>query len=195
MTPTQPPFEPTFLNLEYLFYKIYDFFRSIYEFFANAGFFSKFYYWLVVLLSLAAILFIVIIIYTLIRIHELKKHEKEHLKKLLVREPSSTGKNEKWEKIKQDIHSQNPSDWRLAIIEADTMLDEMVQSMGYKGADLGERMKSIEPSDFETLNDAWEAHKVRNRIAHDGRAYPLTHDEAKRIIGLFEKVFREFKFI
>ena len=195
MTPPQPPFNPTFLNLEYFFSKIFEFFRAIYDFFMTTDLFAKLFTLLNILLTLAAILFIAVIIYSIIRIRELRQKELDDLKKFIVREPTSAGKNEKWEKIQNDILSNNPSDWRLAIIEADTVLDEMVKTMGYKGADLGERLKSIEPSDFDTLNDAWEAHKVRNRIAHDGSAYPLTHDEAKRIIGLYERVFREFKFI
>jgi len=195
MTPQQPIFDPTYLNLEYFFYKILELLRAIYHFFVTTDLFSKIFSLLNVLLSLSAILFISVIIYSTIRIRELRQKELADLKKFIVREPASSGKNEKWEKIQQDILSANPSDWRLAIIEADTILDEMVQVMGYKGADMGERLKSVEPSDFETLDDAWEAHKVRNRIAHDGSAYPLTHDEAKRIIGLYERVFREFKFI
>ena len=195
MLPQEPLFNPTFLNLEYFFYKILELFRIIYNFFSTTNLFANLFSLLKTFLSLAAILFIAVIIYTIIRSRELRQEELEKLKKFIVREPSSPVKNERWEKIQKDILSTNQSDWRLAIVEADTILDEMTRAMGYKGVDLGERLKSIESSDFETLNDAWEAHKVRNRIAHDGSAYPLTHDEAKRIIGLYEKVFREFKYI
>ena len=194
MLPQEPIFDPTFLNLEYFFYKVLQLFRAIYDFFANLDY-AQLFSLVNILLTLAAILFITVIIYSSIRIRELRQKELADLKKFIVHEPASSGKNEKWEKIQTDIQSTNPSDWRLAIIEADTVLDDMVKVMGYKGEDLGERLKSVEPSDFETLNDAWEAHKVRNRIAHDGSNYPLTHDEAKRIIGLYERVFREFKFI
>ena len=101
---------------------------------------------------------------------------------------------EEWEKIKQYLESRNESDWKLAILEADKMLDKLVQKMGYPGNNLGERLKAVEPSDFRTLNSAWEAHKVRNAIAHD-QGYKLTKRSAARVIGLYEQVFKEFHYI
>ena len=102
--------------------------------------------------------------------------------------------NDRWERIIQLVNSTAPSDWKIAIIEADMILEEMVAAMGYKGENLGEQLKTIERSDFETLDDAWEAHKVRNQIAHEP-GFELTQREAKIIVGLFENVFREFQFI
>jgi len=104
-------------------------------------------------------------------------------------------KNERWEHVKTLSNSKNPSDWRLAILEADVMLEEFLQASGYHGESVGEMLKSVEKSDFLTLEDAWEAHKVRNRIAHDGSSYLMNEREVKRVISLFENVFKEFKVI
>ena len=93
------------------------------------------------------------------------------------------------------LKSHNSSDWRQAIIEADVMLDDMLDKMGYPGVSIGDKLKNIEESDFETLDKAWEAHKVRNRIAHDGGEYKLSYDEVARVIGLYHDVFREFYWI
>jgi hypothetical protein len=102
--------------------------------------------------------------------------------------------NKRWANIQSLIRSYNANDWKQAIIEADIILDEMLKRMGYKGQSIGDRLKTIEPSDFMTLDQAWEAHKFRNRIAH-GSQYVLTKDEAERIIKLYEEVFSEFFFI
>ena len=107
---------------------------------------------------------------------------------------SESETNHIWEKITGYLNSENPSDWKLAILEADTILDSLVQKMGYRGENLGERLKAVEPSDFETLNEAWEAHKVRNAIAHEA-GYELTQREAKRVLKLFENVFKEFGYL
>ncbi len=104
-------------------------------------------------------------------------------------------KNVRWEQILKHVASENPNDWRLAIIEADIILDEMVKSMGYAGESLGERLKRVEQSDFNSIEAAWEAHKVRNRIAHSGSDFILTQREARRIISLYEQVFREFEYL
>lgn len=104
-------------------------------------------------------------------------------------------KSKRFEVVEKHMESSNPAEWRLAIIEADALLEEMVKKMGYEGTTLGETLKNIEVSDFTTLNDAWEAHKVRNQIAHQGSSFLLTAREAKRVIRLYEKVFREFDII
>jgi hypothetical protein len=103
--------------------------------------------------------------------------------------------NDKWLKVQQLIASTNESDWRQAIIEADIMLDELLTAQGYHGDSIGDKLQSVEPSDFLTLDNAWTAHKVRNRIAHDGASFQLNEREAKQTISDFEKVFTEFKMI
>lgn len=103
--------------------------------------------------------------------------------------------NDKWTKVIEHLNSNNPSDWRLAIIEADIMLDELLTSLGCHGESVGEKLKAIEPGDMRTLDAAWEAHKVRNRIAHAGSDFELNEREAKRIVALFESVFKEYQII
>ncbi|MCA9354062.1 MAG: hypothetical protein KC877_00905 [Candidatus Kaiserbacteria bacterium] len=88
--------------------------------------------------------------------------------------------------------SDNPNDWKLAIIEADIILDDVLKQRGYIGSSLGERLKSISSSQLSSLDDAWEAHKVRNRIAHDGADFVLTKRLAHETIGRYQRVFNEF---
>lgn len=104
-------------------------------------------------------------------------------------------KNDKWEQIIKYTNSENPSDWRQAIIEADVMLEELLRATGYEGESVGEMLKSVDKSDFLTIEDAWEAHKIRNAIAHSGGDFQLNEHETKRVITLFEKVFEEFNVI
>jgi hypothetical protein len=127
-------------------------------------------------------------------ITQTSRAQMQALEQKLVQKDIS-GHNERWERVTALIASDNPGDWRLAIMEADVMLDELVTDMQYHGETLGDKLKAIERSDFATLDSAWEAHKVRNTIAHRGSDFILTHREAKRVIGLFEQVFQEFDFV
>ena len=103
--------------------------------------------------------------------------------------------NKDWERVQRLFISDNPSDWKIAILEADIMLEDLVRvRMGYKGETLGECLKQIEASDFTTLQEAWEAHNFRNRIAHESDS-GISRRDINRAIGLFEKVFREFSYI
>jgi hypothetical protein len=104
-------------------------------------------------------------------------------------------KQNRWQHIQDLIKSYNESDWRQAIIEADIILEEMLDKMGYDGITIGDKLKVIERSDFVTLDKAWSANKVRNHIAHDGSNFKLTRDIAEKTVKDFEEVFREFYYI
>lgn len=101
----------------------------------------------------------------------------------------------RWRHVLDRVGSENESDWRQAIIDADSILDEILVKMGYQGAGIGERLQRVAKGDMKTLDQAWEAHKVRNHIAHDGTAFPLTQHEAKRVINLYKEVFAEFYYV
>ena len=100
-------------------------------------------------------------------------------------------KNDRLKDIETHIASDHPNDWKLAIIEADIMLDETLKKAGYAGASLGERLKSIAPSQLNSLDAAWQAHKVRNQVAHGGTDFVLTRRVADETIKQYRQVFSE----
>ena len=83
----------------------------------------------------------------------------------------------------------------MAIIEADSMLESLMADLGFHGNTLGDRLKMANQDTFKGLTSAWEAHTVRNRIAHEGLAFELSQHEAKRIITLYEHIFRQYGYI
>ena len=94
--------------------------------------------------------------------------------------------------IQQHAQSSNPNDWKLAIIEADIILDQTLKDRGYAGNTLGERLRGITPSQFSSIDDAWDAHRVRNKIAHEGSDFVVTQRIADETIAKYMRVFREF---
>ncbi len=106
-----------------------------------------------------------------------------------------SNKNARWEHVLTLANSESPGDWRTAIIEADIMLDELLTSMGHHGDSLGDKLKGVERSDFQTIDLAWDGHKIRNRIAHHGSDFILTERETKRVVDLYRQVFEEFDYI
>ncbi|MDP2650215.1 MAG: hypothetical protein Q8P16_01490 [bacterium] len=101
----------------------------------------------------------------------------------------------RWNQILSHSRSDSKNDWRHAIIEADIMLDALATERGYRGDTLGEKLKQVNRESWNTIDAAWEAHKARNRVAHEGAAHELTEREVRRIIALYERVFREFEYI
>lgn len=99
---------------------------------------------------------------------------------------------DRWQKILEHANSDVESNWRLAIIEADIMLDEILDKLNMPGETIGDKLKAVEKSDFLTLDYAWEAHKARNQIAHEGSGFLLNQRRAREIISYYEAVFKEF---
>lgn len=148
--------------------------------------------------SAVSLLLIIFIIYTIFRARKIYSTQRKSLKpnkKTVEKKEEEKLKNEKWEVITAHINSENQNDWRLAILEADIALGEMLDKLGYRGESIGEQLKSVDKSDFTTIDDAWEAHKIRNLIAHEGASFLITEREVKRVIALFKKVFDEFDYV
>ncbi len=161
---------------------------------------ERFIIWLWAILSyikLIIILFCILvflyIIYLNMKIRPILENERNLL--YPVDTTSSDVINPKWQSILNHVDSLNENDWRIAIIEADIMLAELLDKLSLPGDTIGEKLKAVEKSDFRTLDDAWEAHKTRNRISHDGQEFALNQRDAKIVIGLYENVFKEFDII
>ncbi len=199
MTPTSPSF------LEYFFASILNFITK-FTFVGLLESFDSFYSTVKIVCTILSLLLIFLCIYAEVGLHHVEEEEEEHEHHLLEHYKQHHAHehggghggghaNGRWLKIVDHIGSKNPSDWRLAILEADIILDEMLSKMGYHGQTLSDKLKSVGEGEFQSLNSAWEAHKIRNAIAHEGSDFLISEREAKRIIGLYEQVFKEFKFI
>jgi hypothetical protein len=101
----------------------------------------------------------------------------------------------RWNGIVEEANSDDERKWRLAILEADIMLNELLDVQGYRGETMADKMKKVDRGSFRSIDAAWEAHRVRNQIAHQGSAHLLSGREARHVIGLYEEVFREFKVV
>jgi hypothetical protein len=160
------------------------------------------------ILFILAIFFLAVIFYTIVRLFEIRKKEHEHLhheiheyvhnkieQEKRLREQVGGSKNEHWSKTLNYLFSQHSSDWKLAIIEADSMLESLLDQLGFKGESLGDKLKSADQDTFPQLTTAWEVHTVRNKIAHEGLTFELSQHEAKRVIALYEKIFHGYGYI
>jgi hypothetical protein len=196
------------LNPDYLFNQGIVFFQQVADFFQNFNVGSELlsiYHMVLIVLTL---FFLTILAYTSIRIFEIRSKEEKHLeheieeyahhqaerekKKSQIEEIS---KNPRWIKTLNFLFSQHSSDWKLAVIEADSMLESLMDQLGFKGDTLGDKLKSATQDKFRSLTSAWEVHTIRNKIAHEGDSFHLSQHEAKRVIALYEQIFREFGYI
>lgn len=161
---------------------------------------QKFLSYLVVISLPASLMLLVGIVISTERLKAIRKKEEAIYNKKVEVAFNETAKGDpgmslRWKKITEHMESENENDWKQAILEADIILGEILEKMGYQGDGIGEKLRRVEKADFHTLDQAWEAHKIRNIIAHEGASYTLTQYEAKRVTALYKQVFEEFFYI
>lgn len=182
-----------FLNVEYLFRILYDLLTgSSLSGVFDAATLAHLWNWISFFGYAISIAAIGVITFAVIELYKLREREKAQYAPVLIVADDSA-RHARWRHIESMMESPNPSDWRQAIIEADIYLGDILRREGYPGETIGDMLKAIEPSDLDTLNDAWEAHKVRNEIAHQGSAFALSESLARRTIARYENVFRELQ--
>lgn len=97
-----------------------------------------------------------------------------------------------WNKIIKRLETDRESEYKLAVIEADGLLDSVLKRMRYKGDSFSQRLEQIDPSVLPNLEEVWKVHKTRNNIVHDPD-YLLTLDQAKRVLEVYEKTLRNLE--
>ena len=119
--------------------------------------------------------------------------EEEHAAQAQTRGPEGeTGTGTRWDDIVVLAASPNESDWRRAILEADIMLADALNERGFEGPTVADQLKMANPFQMRTLDVAWQAHKVRNQVAHEGEAFALTERDVRATIDQYKRVFEEF---
>ncbi len=153
-----------------------------------------------VLLSVLTVGLITLILFVLVRMFELRR-EAELKKKPVIALSSlpstvagdapGVAENPTWKHIRERLLSDNTSDWKLAVIEADIYMDRCLDDNGFHGDTTGDKLKQVTPDRMPSIGIAWEVHKIRNRIAHQGANFVLTMPEARRMISYYEIIFTD----
>lgn len=184
-----------FLNVEYFFRLLYELLMSPHTLTLSSGGLLVFasQVWLVVtaLSLIVCVGLLWVFVSATIRYHQTLREDEERHATLHADHAEEERDHSRWDHVRELAASAHENDWRQAIIEADIMLDDLLTQLGYAGESVGEKLRAADPARFHTLQNAWDAHKVRNEIAHAGSAYPLEERMAHRTIALYETVMRE----
>ena len=152
---------------------------------------------LVIFSVIASLILMVGVVYCVLRIFQIRKNEELRFRASAhpVAAKDISRVQLRWNHIVEQTRTDSEQNWRLAILEADIMLNDLLDQLGYKGETMADKMKQIDRSRFNSIDLAWEGHRVRNAIAHQGSLQAITQREARRVVGLYEQVFREFRYI
>ena len=98
--------------------------------------------------------------------------------------------SKQWSKIKKRIESGAESDYKLAIIDADDFLAQVLDTGGYEGKDFDESIRKAEKMIASTLSDILSAHEIRNSIVYDPD-YKISVDQAKKVLDIYEVAIKD----
>ena len=97
--------------------------------------------------------------------------------------------SKRWQKIKKRLEKDNEAEYKLALIEADKMLDDILKEMGHGEESLNEKLKHLSSSDISNLEELLKANEICQNVIRDPD-YRLDKEKAEEIISIFEKSFK-----
>ncbi len=95
----------------------------------------------------------------------------------------------KWEEIEKAVDMRSEMGYKMAIIEADKLLDDAFKKLMIAGSTMGERLKVIIYK-YPNLRKVWEAHVIRNKISHES-SFKLYDNTAKKAISIYKDALKE----
>ncbi|MFZ2831808.1 MAG: hypothetical protein WAZ40_01505 [Minisyncoccia bacterium] len=127
---------------------------------------------------------------------EIHHHEEHKYAPIKVEEVTAKEKSIQWEVILEHVNSESPAEWKIAILEADNMLDEVLEDMGYTGDTLAEKLKGMSKTKIASYQDMWDGHVLRNQIAHGGGIdMDLSKKLARDTVAKYGNAFKELGYL
>jgi len=137
-----------------------------------------------------AIFSIFLIVYILITTSWLKfKFFEDALEFIKFRPYGSDKYYKDWKKISKQVESGIEAEYKLAIIKADTILNEVLESIGYTKGSTEEKIKQAGPLEINNFVEIQEARIVRNGIIHDPD-YDLSYEKTKEVLAIYKETIK-----
>ncbi len=142
-----------------------------------------------------SIVFLGVIIFVLLVSQRLNLRFFEEASEFLSFKPQGSSKLLKeWKKIEKKLDSGLESEYKLAIIEADMMLDKTLERIGHSEKTIEEKLEKTTSSELENIDEIKEARKTRNNVVYDPD-YQLTLEKARETLKVYERTFRNLSAI
>ncbi len=98
-----------------------------------------------------------------------------------------------WKQILARLGSEDANNWRLAVLECDHVLNEILKMSGYLGR-MDEKLPKLTEEQLPNIEDVRRAHIIRDKISNDP-AYPITREETIEVVKIYEQSFRDLNLI
>ena len=95
----------------------------------------------------------------------------------------------RWNELMKLMEVKKTLNCKLAVIEADKLLDSILQEMKFDGETVGDRLK-LAAFKFPKLKNVIWAHKMRNILVNDEN-YFLKYTVAFKVLRLYRKALKD----
>lgn len=185
------------LNLEYFFAKFFEFWEGFIPWAAE-----KLKQIFEIISDIWPVLAVVVIfigaaglIFVITKIMEIRFRKKVYFSDFFEETETMANRKNTWDGIKRRLDGGSDDDWEMAIVEADTLVEGLMERIGYRGMALGDKMKALDAKSFSNLRNLWEAHAVRIKIDQCDPEFKITKEQAKEAIDKYEKALKELRYI
>jgi len=167
-------------------------YKDILNFILNPPF-TGWLLFLKILFIIFGLIFLSFIIFALIKTSWLKRMIIWDLQDFLsFRSLRASKVVKKWQKIKKRLEGGIESEAKLAVIEADKILDETLKKMGFSEETLGKKLDKLTAASLPNIEEVKQIHKIRNNIIYDP-TYRLDFEEAKKALLIYEKALTDLQ--
>jgi len=147
------------------------------------------FYLKVIFIAISA-LFLLGVILLLLKNSWIKRRFLEDWTEFFIYRPFGAKKTFKqWAKVLKRLETGKEADYKLAVIEADGLLSDILEKMGYKGETMAKILEQLDASILPNIEQICKVHKIRNNVVHDPD-YELSLEQARKILGIYEESFR-----
>jgi hypothetical protein len=94
---------------------------------------------------------------------------------------------QRWQNLEQ-LSGQGMMGAKLAVIEADKLLDQVLRSLTIPGTTLGERLKAA-AYNYPNIHRVWGAHRLRNQLVHD-TSFEMGSRQARQALDDFKAALK-----
>ncbi|MBI2610053.1 hypothetical protein HYW53_02650 [Candidatus Giovannonibacteria bacterium] len=99
---------------------------------------------------------------------------------------------QRWEDLMGRFEASLDSDASLFVLEADSMVDDILKRIGIPGDTMMERITNLEPVEISSIPDLAAAHRIRNNIAHTP-GFKVSKPEAANLLKKYKRVLEELE--
>ncbi len=104
----------------------------------------------------------------------------------------SLGKD--WKDVVEHAKSGKEAERKMAVIEADDMIDSALSKIGYGGETLLDKLAVLNKEIIPNIEEVKDAHRKRRDIAYDPNK-SISREEAEQIISVYEEVFKDLRIL